>query len=111
MSLMPFNREMKRAAQCKCRCYNCQGNRDRLQFRIGMYAGSHRPLQTLVEKEKEIAVSDYRSRMMDFGQHLKRQVEAVRKEKEKDKLRAKMLFHHALQDSKPTMTRERKEFV
>ena len=98
MSPWPMNRELRRKHQCSC------------QFREDFYNTGHRPLQTLVEKEKEIAVSDYRSRMQDFGQHLKRQVDAIHKGKEKDKLKAKMLFSCALKD-KSKMTDQRAEFL
>lgn len=104
MSLFPMNREIRRAA--KCRCYGCED----CNWRENLYAGSHRPLQTLVEKEKEIAVSDYRSRMQGFGKHLKRQVDMIHKKKEKDKLKAKMLFSCSLKD-KSRMSDQRAEFL
>ena len=91
MSLFPMNREIRRAA--KCRCYGCED----CNWRENLYAGSHRPLQTLVEKEEEIAVPAFKG---SAGEALSRQIE-------KDKLKARLTFLGALKSPKPVMTQER----
>ena len=96
MSLFPMNREIRRAARCRCMgCEDCNW-RESFYWMRRMHqrctSSPHRPLATLVQKEKEIAMLT---------------LSCDDKQREKNKLKARMLFRCALRDKPVPMTRER----
>ena len=99
MSLFPMNRGIRRAARCRCMvCSYCDWREDHYTRMTRDH--DPRPLQTLVKKEKEIAMP---AACSSAGEALNRRIEV-------NKLKARLLFQAAL-SPKSVTPRERAELL